>query len=145
GRSLIGAIAGLAVVTMAAVAGAQAQDLSKYPDWSGQWKRPAGVGGGWDASKPPGRGQQAPLTPEYQAIFEARLADRDAGGLGGDPTGLCLPHAMPRMMIAIFPVEFIITPKITYYLTDYTTPRRSFTDRRDWPTAITPSYNDNSI
>jgi hypothetical protein len=121
-----------------------AQD-SKYPDWSGQWKRPAGVGGQFDLTKPPGRGQQAPLTPEYQAIFDSRLSDRDSGGLGGDPTGLCLPHGMPRMMIAIFPIEFIVTPKATYILTDYTTPRRIFTDGRSFPSELQPSFNGYSI
>ena len=47
-----------------------------------------GPGGGarYDWSKPPGRGQEAPLTPEYQAIYEATLADQAAGGQGGDPT-----------------------------------------------------------
>ena len=33
-----------------------------------------------------GRAQQAPLTPEYQAIYEADLADQAAGGQGIDPT-----------------------------------------------------------
>ena len=47
-------------------------------------------------------------------------------GLTGDPTGLCLPHGLPRMMVAIFPVEFVVTPKVTYYMTDYTTSRRIF-------------------
>ena len=143
-RRAIAAIAVMAVLTVA-VAGARAQDSSKHPDWSGQWKRPAGVGGQWDSTKPPGRGQLAPLTPEYQAIFEARLADRDAGGLGGDPTGICLPHGMPRMMIVIFPIEFIVTPNTTYILTDYTTPRRIFTDGRSWPKDLQPSFNGYSI
>src|SRR6266850_1623161 len=143
-RRAIAAIAVMAVLTVA-VAGARAQDSSKHPDWSGQWKRPAGVGGQWDSTKPAGRGQLAPLTPEYQAIFEARLADRDAGGLGGDPTGICLPHGMPRMMIVIFPIEFIVTPNTTYILTDYTTPRRIFTDGRSWPKDLQPSFNGYSI
>ena len=142
-RRFIGAIAATAVLSMAIPA--HAQDLSRYPDWSGQWKRPPGVNGNWDPTKPAGPGQAAPLTPEYQKIFDQRQVDRAGGGLGGDPTGLCLPHAMPRMMIAIFPVEFIITPKITYYLTDYTTPRRIFTDGRGWPKEIQPSYNGYSI
>src|SRR5215831_14413997 len=77
---------------------AWAQEQSKYPDWSGQWLRGPGMGVGWDPRKPPGLGQQAPLTPESRAIFEANLADKAQGGLGGDPTGLCLPHGMPRMM-----------------------------------------------
>src|SRR5437773_3968059 len=126
---------GALIAFVIAVAAVRAQDVSlaTYPDWSGQWVRPMGMGAAWDPTKPPGRGQQAPLTPEYQAVFESHLADRASGGLGGDPTGLCLPHGMPRMMIAIFPIEFIVTPKTTYFLADYTTPRRIFTDERDWP------------
>ena len=136
------AIAAAALLTAAA---AHAQDGSKYPDWSGQWRRPANVAPAWDPTKPPGLGQQAPLTPEYQAIFEATLKDRAGGGLTGDPTGLCLPHGMPRMMVAIFPVEFVVTPKITYYMTDYTTSRRIFTDGREWPKDLLPSFNGYSI
>jgi len=34
-----------------AVMGAQAQD--RYPDWSGQWKRPPGAGIQWDQTKRP--------------------------------------------------------------------------------------------
>jgi hypothetical protein len=124
---------------------ARADDGAKYPDWSGQWRRPEGVVPAWDPTKPPGRGQQAPLTAEYQAIFEQVLADRAGGGLTGDPTGLCLPHGLPRMMIAIFPVEFVVTPKVVYYNTDYTTSRRIFTDGRDWPEEPLPSFNGYSI
>src|ERR1700733_13646926 len=99
-RSLIAACVAAALLAMAAAA--DAQDLSKYPDWSGQWRRPDNVAPSWDPTKPPGRGQQAPLTPEYQAIFESVLKDRATGGLTGDPTGLCMPHGMPRMMVAIY-------------------------------------------
>jgi hypothetical protein len=49
------------------------------------------------------------------------------------------------MMVAIFPVEFVVTPKITYYMTDYTTSRRIFTDGRDWPKDLLPSFNGYSI
>jgi hypothetical protein len=121
---------------------AAAQD---YPDWSGQWTKPRGVGNNWIFDRPAGRGQQAPLIPEYQAIFDEKSADRASGGLGGDPTGLCLPHGMPRMMIAVYPIEFIVTPKTTYVLTDYTTHRRIFTDGRAWPQEILPSFNGYSI
>ena len=115
-----------ALITFAA----QAQDLSKYPDWSGQWKKPPGVGNNFDWSKGAGAGQQAPLTAKSRAIFETFAAVRAEGGLGGDPTGLCLPHGMPRMMIAVFPIELIVMPATIYVLTDYTTHRRIFTDGR---------------
>ena len=75
-RNSIGVVV-LAAVIVTAVANARAHDETKYPDWSGQWLRTGGIQ--WDPSKPIGRGQQAPLTPEYQAIFEASLADQTAG------------------------------------------------------------------
>ena len=139
------AAAAIAAAVLLTVAAAHAQDPSTYPDWSGQWRRPANVAPAWDPTKPPGLGQQAPLTPEYQALFETILKDRAVGGLTGDPTGLCLPHGLPRMMVAIFPVEFVVTPKITYYMTDYTTSRRIFTDGRDWPKDLQASFNGYSI
>ena len=138
------ATAVVALLLAGAIA-AEAQEQSKYPDWSGQWVRGPGMGVGWDPAKPPAFGQQAPLTPEYRAKFEAGLADKAEGGLGGDHTALCLPHGMPRMMIAIYPIEFVVTPKITYVLTDYTTHRRIFTDGRDWPTPVPASFNGYSI
>jgi len=133
------------VWTVAGLMAATAQEQSKYPDWSGQWTRGPGMGNGWDPTKPQGRGQQAPLTPESQAIFDATLSDKALGGLGGDPTAICLPHGMPRTMIGIYPIEFVVTPKITYVLTDYTTHRRIFTDGREWPRDIPPSFNGYSI
>ena len=63
----------LAVWTMTTFAlgvTASAQGSMKYPDWKGAWARFAipGLGGqpSFDQTKPWGRGQQAPLTPEYQ-------------------------------------------------------------------------------
>src|ERR1700674_235231 len=77
-------------------AGAQAQDALKYPDWSGQMRWTATSGGNrYDQTKPPGRGQQAPLTPEYQAIFEAGLKDQAEGGQGGNATYACIPGGLP--------------------------------------------------
>src|SRR5712691_11501 len=94
-RSLIGFIAQVALLSMA-IAGAQAQDQSKYPDWNGQWRNASG--GHFDPSKPRLR-QQAPLTEEYQAIYAAGLADQAAGGQGNDPMYRCIPPGMPRAMI----------------------------------------------
>jgi hypothetical protein len=135
----------VAAVLLAGTIVAWAQEQSKLPDWSGQWLRGPGMGNGWDPSKEQGHGQQAPLTPEYKVKFDALLADKALGGIGGDKTALCLPHGMPRMMIGIYPIEFIVTPKVTYVLTDYTTHRRIFTDGSTWPTEILPSYNGYSI
>ncbi len=139
-RGLIGSFA-LAASWMAC--SAQAQDLSRYPDWSGQWRNTSGIQ--WDQTKPLGPAQQAPLTPEYQARYQANLADQAAGGLGDDPTGQCIPHGMPRMMTVVYPMEIIIMPKTTYVLTDYAVSRRIFTDGRDWPKELDPAFNGLSI
>ena len=126
-------------------AGAQVLDLSKYPDIVAQWRRPAGIGIQWDQTRRVGPPQQAPLTAEYQALYDANLADQAAGGQGADPTGKCIPPGMPRMMTVVFPMEIIIMPKITYILTDYTEPRRIYTDGRDWPKELQPTFNGYSI
>ena len=126
--------------------GAAAQDMTKYPDWSGQWMKPTGIGNGqWDITKPNGRGQEPPLTAEYRTIYEGRLAERASGGIGGDPTAQCIPHGMPRMMIGVYPMELVVTPKATYMLSDYNEPRRIFTDGRDWPSSVEPTFNGYSI
>jgi hypothetical protein len=143
-RLPIGAIA-LAAALLTTMAGARAQDMSRYPDWSGQWKKPVGVGNQWDLSRPPGRGQRPPLTPEYQALYEARQADRAAGGLGGNFTAQCVPHGVPQMMTGIYPMEIVVTPKTTYVLSDYNEPRRIFTDGRAWPKEIEGTFNGYSI
>jgi hypothetical protein len=49
------------------------------------------------------------------------------------------------MMTVVFPMEFVITPKVTYILTDYTEARRIYTDGRDFPKEIEPTYNGYSI
>jgi len=124
---------------------AHALDESKYPDWDGQWARPVGVGNQWDTSKPRLQ-QQAPLTPEYQAIFEANLKDQAEGGQGTDPTYTCIPDGMPRAMNVIFPMEIIIQPHTTYMIIEYLSMlRRIYTDGRDWPKDIEPSFMGYSI
>jgi len=127
------------------VSAAAAFDETKYPDWSGQWWRPKGVGFQWDQTKPPGLGQEAPLTPEYQAVLEASLADQAAGGQGGDNLITCRTNGMPRMMSAAWPIEFVILPNITYVNFEVFMPRRIYTDGRDFPKDAEPGYMGYSI
>jgi hypothetical protein len=137
--------AALAVALVMSTSDAESADEIKYPDMSGQWIR---LGSGlWDATKPFGRGQQAPLTPEYQAIFEANLADQAAGGPGALPSWYCLPQGMPMMMMALDPMEVIVTPSTTYVLTSHVNDsyRRIFTDGRNWPGQAEPTYKGYSI
>jgi hypothetical protein len=143
-RGSIAAIA-LATALALAIAGAQALDEPKYPDWKGQWIRPGG-GGGWDPTKPSGRGQQAPLTDEYRAILDAGLANQRAGGQGNNSTPNCIPPGMPRAMIVYEPMEIVVTPETTYIMIEFMHQlRRIYTDGHDWPQALEPSFAGYSI
>src|SRR5262249_28283269 len=110
-RGLAVAIAALAASL--AVSLAQAHDATKYPDLRGQWGRGKG-GAQWDQSKPGGLRQEVPLTPEYQAIYEANLRAEFSGGEAYNPQAVCMPSGMPRMMIAYEPLEVIVTAEVTY-------------------------------
>ena len=121
----------LVLAAVLALAPAHAQPQLALPDWSGQWIRTGS--GSFDPSKPAGIGQQAPLTPEYQKMFEASLAAQAAGGQGNDPMARCWPPGMPRMMINYgLGMEFVVTPQTTYLA--FGEPmhqlRRIFTDGR---------------
>jgi hypothetical protein len=143
-RHLMRCVAFVAAMAMTIVAAA-AFDETKYPDWSGQWWRPRGVGFQWDPTKPGGLGQQAPLTPEYQAVLEASLADQAAGGQGGDNLITCRTNGMPRMMSAAWPLEFVILPNITYINFEVFMPRRIYTDGREFPKEHEPGFMGYSI
>jgi hypothetical protein len=141
----------VAVLCAAALCGsnsvASAFDDSKYPDLSGQWRRTATGAARYDPSKPNGRGQQAPLTPEYRLLHEASMADQAAGGQGLDNAYKCIPMGMPRQMSGTFPIEFVVTPKLTHILFElviYST-RRIYTDGRAFPTDEDPTYAGFSI
>jgi hypothetical protein len=143
-KSMIASIALLTVIA-GPVAAQQPFDESRYPAFAGQWKG-TGALGRFDQTKPPGRGQQAPLTPEYQAIFEANLADVAKGGFGDDPVYTCIPEGMPRATTLVLPMEIVVTPKTTYVMMEYLSMlRRIYTDGRDFPTDEDPSWMGYSI
>lgn len=146
-RLAIGAlvmVGALATVTGAALA----FDPAKYPDWKGQWLRRGGVTNAatWDPDKGWGPKQEAPLTPKYQEIFDANVRDQRAGGQGTDPSWLCIPSAMPRIMLAVQPFEIVITPDTTYMMFEiFSSLRRIYTDGRPWPDKIEHSFTGYSI
>jgi hypothetical protein len=129
---------------------AQAADAPKYPDLSGQWSRIAtpGLRGqpSYDPNKPWGTGQEAPLTPEYQAVLEANLKDQQNGGHGGLVGWTCRPYGMPMMMYGFSPLEFVVTPKTTFvHINLLDNMRRIYTDDRSRPDDIVPSFQGYSI
>jgi hypothetical protein len=115
-----------------------------YPNWRGQWYRTKGVQ--WDTAKPAGRGQQAPLIPEYQARYEVSLAEQQRGGQDYKPQVKCMRAGMPQMMVGYEPIEIIVTPQATYmwmvYMHEF---RRIHTDGRSFPAKIEPSFAGYSI
>jgi hypothetical protein len=139
------------VAASASSAGAQVLDYSKYPDLKGQWDRfvVPGLAGqpSFDQTKPWGKGQQAPLTPEYEALLDQSLAEQAEGKLGyGVDHVRCSAAGMPFMMVAFRPLEFILSPDTTYIIiADYDPLRRIFTDGRDWPEIIEPTFQGYSI
>ena len=145
-QSAIGLVAATAAL-FALLSGAQAFDETKYPDWKGQW---SAIGGGrnssWDATKPPGAGEQAPLTPEYQAIFDANARDFANGGPEPDPSVRCTPAGMPRVMLAEQPMEIVTTPNTAYFIFgSFNTLRLVYTDGRKFPNGLDASFAGYSI
>jgi hypothetical protein len=143
-------IVAMVFVTVITAPQVAAADQAKYPDWQGQWARfvVRGIPGqaGHDQTKPGGFGQEAPLTVEYRAVLEASLADQENGGIGNMPVAVCFPAGMPNMMMAFGPLEYVITPGTTYILINWDDHnRRIFTDGRDWPADIEPTYSGYSI
>jgi len=137
-RVSIGALA-LATALLAATAPATAQDIKKYPDLRGQWRRDGSAL--WTPA-----GQKPPLTAEYQAIYDDNLKDQASGGHGVEASYMCLPPGMPRAMLAYTQMEVVITPETTYILIDHINDnRRIFTDGRDWPKEVEPSFRGYSI
>jgi hypothetical protein len=142
-RSLIGTFA-ITVALATTIAVAPAQDIAKYPDWSGIWRGDHGFQ--WDPTKRPGLPQQAPLTPEYQKIFEDSLKGQEDGSQGNNVRFTCMPSGMPRTMTVLFQIEFVITPATTYLVFSTNNPvRRIYTDGRDWPKDDEPSFTGYSI
>jgi hypothetical protein len=146
--SVTGAIAAALMTCATAVL---AFDDATYLDLSGQWVPVRlGVRGqpSFDPTRPWGLGQQAPFTPEYQAVMEASARDQANGGQGNWHSGVeCLPPGMPAMMNLYRPMEIIVLPETTYVRIDHThdSHRRIFTDGRDWPQDIEPTYVGYSI
>jgi hypothetical protein len=136
----------LLALLAASSAPALAADIA-YPDFQAQWRNPTANRGGnpWDPDKPMGLAQQAPLTPEYQAIFEASVKAQKAGTQGNNLGSTCRLAGMPKMMNFSEPMEIVIRPAITYFIPVQDPLRRIYTDGRDWPTDDPPTFGGTSL
>jgi hypothetical protein len=78
----------------------------------------------------------APYKPEYQKIYDERVAKARGQGKADDPVDTCYaPHGMPRLMGAgPGALEFVVTPKETWIIWDFLNQtRRIYTDGRGHP------------
>jgi len=150
---MIGTMA-LVAMLCAPQGGTWAFDDALYPNLKGQWtgvrNPPPGASRGqpaFDPTKAWGTTQGAPLTPEYEALFRANLVDQAAGGQGTNATSTCLAPGMPMVMNAHSPMEIIVLPETTYIRVNHIrdTRRRIYTDGRNWPKDIEPSFDGYSI
>ncbi|HEY7296565.1 MAG TPA: hypothetical protein VH684_01405 [Xanthobacteraceae bacterium] len=155
-RSATRALSVAAIAAAAVASAAAAGNAARYPELKGAWLRwfppdavrDVGNGGftaggqpSHDQTKPWGRGQDAPLTAEYQKVFEESLADQASGGEGNffDHAVRCMPGGMPIMTVGFGPLEYIVTPDTTYVAASNREPlRRIYTDGRDWPAELDP-------
>ena len=125
------AVLTLALMLLAVPALAAAADVSTgpkparlpdgKPNMTGFWSPVGGLldrnfGPGAEVAKPTGaqgaqipRSPHSPLKSPYKEKYEAGLKDAAAGIVRYDPTGLCMPPGMPRMMGAIYGMELLQT------------------------------------
>jgi len=128
-----------------------AQSAASPPDLTGVW----GIYRGGPASDPKFR-PPAPsplvLKPEYDKPYQARRAEESEAAKRGEQlantSAECIPYGVPVMMsIAIYPVEFIQTPKqVTIISEAFSEVRRVYLDR---PQAkmddVAPGYYGRSV
>jgi hypothetical protein len=94
------AAAGAAVCALGfAASGAQAAD---HPDFTGLWRVQA-----FTPAIKTDKGALPPLRPEAKALYEQRIADRAAKRDVHDPVDTCVPHGVPRLMFAPYPMMIL--------------------------------------
>jgi len=100
-------------------------------DWSGIYTRTKG-GLHFDPDLGPGEGPvSARLTPEGQAVVDAKMAQITNTGGEYDPISDCRPPGTPRWFTEPFLHEFIVTPAQTWLINEMVNDvRRVYTDGR---------------
>ena len=87
-----------------------------------------------------------PFTPAYQKIADEREVAAKAGRALGDIGARCLPFGLPLMLLnKNYPDEIVQTPGVTSIFMFSTFPIMIWTDGRDHPKDLQPSYNGHSI
>jgi hypothetical protein len=113
--------------------------LGALPDWSGIWVLDFPKRG--DA--PP---EQPSLTPAAADELKVLQAEEAKNEEPPTESANCVPPGMPQIMFQPYDVEFLFTPgRVTIIQEAYMQVRRVFTDGRDHPADLDPTFNGNSI
>jgi hypothetical protein len=134
-----------------APAGGLAQSVPVPPDFTGVWGIYRG-GRGADPKFVAPAASPLVLRPEYAKAYEARRAvEAEAASRGeqlANPSVECKPYGVPAMMsVAIYPVEFIQTPKqVTVIGEAFSEVRRIYLDRpQEQIGDVAPGYYGRSV
>jgi hypothetical protein len=111
-----------------------AQSAATPPDLTGVWGIYRGGPGSDPKFRPPAPSPLV-LKPEYDKPYQERRAKESAAAQRGEQldnsSARCVPYGVPTMMsVAIYPVEFIQTPKqVTIISEAFSEVRRVYLDR----------------
>lgn len=131
---LVHTFAVLALLSVTGAAALRAQSPTNPPDFTGIWGIYRG-GRGADPTFAPAPPTPLVLKPEYAKPYEAKRAEAAAAAKRGEQIANgsveCIPYGVPTMMsVAIYPVEFIQTPKqVTIISEAFSEVRRVYLDR----------------
>jgi hypothetical protein len=133
------------------VAYSQSRGAAPTPDFSGAWG-PYRGGRGADPKLAAPPASPIVLKPEYAKAYADRRAAETAATQRGEPlpTGgsQCVPYGVPTMMsVAVYPVEFIQTPKqITIISEAFSEVRRIYIGKPQLPIdEVPPGYYGRSV
>jgi hypothetical protein len=122
-----------------------------HPDFTGVWGIYRGGPGSDPKFRPPAPDPLV-LKPEYDKPYQARRAAESAAAQRGEQlantSAECIPYGVPTMMsIAIYPVEFIQTPKqVTIISEAFSEVRRVYLDRQQMKIDdVAPGYYGRSV
>jgi len=138
-------------LSLSPVAQTLAQAPASPPDFTGVWgPYRGGRGANPQFAAPPA--SPIVLKPQYAKAWEDRRAAETAATQRGEPVptngALCVPYGVPTMMaVAVYPVEFIQTPKqITIISEAFSEVRRVYMGKPQLPyDEVPPGYYGRSV
>jgi len=138
-------------VALLAMAPALLPSEPAHPDFTGIWGIYRG-GPGSDAKFRAPSPSPLLLKPEYNKPYRARQAEEAAAAKRGEQlanaSAECIPYGVPTMMsVAIYPVEFVQTPKqVTIIAEAFSEVRRVYLDRpQEKLEDVAPGYYGRSV